>query len=65
VNSKNERQAEHLATFYPAVRRRDRGRDFQEQLALPKLKVTPAGQQYFDQIVLSILVLERWKMSNQ
>ncbi|KAF9013096.1 hypothetical protein BDQ17DRAFT_1342725 [Cyathus striatus] len=49
-----------LATYYPAptLRRRSGG-----QVILPKIEVEPQGQEYFDGIIMSLLIMERKRLS--
>lgn len=58
VSTKNEKYAEHIASFFPCTQMRSRSRE----PMLPKLKVFPGGQRYFDHILLSVLIIERLKM---
>lgn len=52
------RGAVHIATFYPAaIRSRNR--------TLPRLKVMPEGQRYFDHVLMSNLIVERLKLRQE
>ncbi|KAF8993808.1 hypothetical protein BDQ17DRAFT_1367947, partial [Cyathus striatus] len=49
-----------LATFYPAPMLSHRSGG---QVILPKIEVEPQGQEYFDGIIMSLLIVERMCLS--